>query len=68
MKTLKQLIATVVPVVMLLSLKESSGLPLGGSKSSSGSTGIQTSEADTNVLYPSLLTSFLNKLAKELGY
>ena len=49
-------------------MKESSGLSLGDSDSSTGSTGIQTSEADINVLFPSLLTSFLDRLAKELGY
>ena len=49
-------------------MKQSSGLSLGDSESSSGSSDIQTSEADTDVLYPSLLTSFLDRLVKELGY
>ena len=49
-------------------VQESSGLELGDSESSSGSVGIGTSETGASVLYPSLLTSFLDKLAKELGY
>jgi hypothetical protein len=49
-------------------VQESSGLELGDSESSSGSVGIGTSETGASVLYPSLLTSFLDKLAKELSY
>lgn len=49
-------------------MQESSGISLGDSDSSSGSTDIQTGEADTSALYPNLLTSFLVKLAKELDY
>ncbi len=49
-------------------MTESSGITLGNSDSSAGSTGIQTSAADTDVLYPNLLTSYLSNLEKKLGY
>jgi len=47
-------------------VQESSGIELGDSESSS--VGIGTSETGVSVLYPSLLTSFLEKLEKELGH
>jgi hypothetical protein len=47
---------------------ESSGMELGNSESSGGSTGFKTGETEDSKLYPDLLTSFLDHLAKELGY
>ncbi len=49
-------------------VKESSGIELGNSESSAGSTGIRTGDTVANVLYPTLLTSYLQRLVKELGY
>ena len=48
--------------------QSSSGMEMGDSASSSGSVGIGTSETGIDVLYPSLLTSFLQKLTKKLGH
>jgi hypothetical protein len=49
-------------------VKESSGMSIGDSESSGGSTEIPTSETAASKLYPDLLTSFLDNLAKNLRY